>query len=154
VCVVVEEDWPMLTQEEIATVQGDWANVRPIASKAATLFYDRLFELDPSLRSLFRPDLGEQKKKLVLMLSAAVAGLDDLPKLVPVVEDLGRRHVGYGVVPEQYATVASALLWTLKQGLGAAFDDAHVAAWTKVYGLLAQTMLSAPPMAQPETSPK
>jgi hemoglobin-like flavoprotein len=133
----------MLTQREIETVKADWAGVRPIAGQAATLFYERLFELDPALRALFRANLTEQKKKLVLMLSAAVDGLDDLPKLVPVVEELGRRHVGYGVLDAHYATVGAALLWTLKKGLGAGFDDSHEAAWGKVYGLLAQTMQSA-----------
>jgi hemoglobin-like flavoprotein len=133
----------MLAREEIETVQADWRSVLPIAAQAATLFYERLFELDPSLRHLFKPDLTEQKKKLLLMLGAAVQGLDDLPKLVPVVQSLGRRHAGYGAKAQHYATVANALLWTLKTGLGDRFDERHQRAWTKVYGLLAETMQAA-----------
>jgi hemoglobin-like flavoprotein len=131
----------MLTQPEIDTVQSDWRKVLPIAATAATLFYDRLFELDPSLRSLFASDLGEQKRKLLQMLSAAVTGLSDLPGLVPIVRALGKRHVGYGVKPEHYGTVGTALLWTLQKGIGAEFDAAHEAAWTKVYEILSKTML-------------
>jgi hemoglobin-like flavoprotein len=133
----------MLTKEEIHTVQSDWKGVTPIAGTAATLFYDRLFELDPTVRGLFKPDLSEQKKKLMQMIGAAVKGLDDLPSLIPVVQALGRRHVEYGVKTGHYATVGSALLWTLKKGLGASFDAAHEAAWSKVYGILARTMQDA-----------
>ena len=131
----------MLTQLEIETVQGDWRKVVPIAATAATLFYDRLFELDPSLRSLFSSDLGEQKKKLLQTLGVAVTGLTDLTSLEPILRALGKRHLGYGVKPEHYGTVGTALLWTLRKGLGEAFDAQHEAAWTKVYEILSKTML-------------
>jgi hemoglobin-like flavoprotein len=131
----------MLTQLEIDTVQSDWRNVLPIAATAATLFYDRLFELDPSLRALFTSDLDGQKKKLLQTLGVAVTGLTDLPALVPIARALGKRHVGYGVKPEHYGTVGTALLWTLRKGLGGGFDAAHEAAWTKVYEILSKTML-------------
>jgi hemoglobin-like flavoprotein len=77
------------------------------------------------------------------MLGTAVAGLSNLGALVPAVQDLGRRHAGYGVLPSHYGTVGSALLWTLGKGLGADFDAAHQAAWSKVYGVLAETMQAA-----------
>ena len=62
---------------------------------------------------------------------------------MPVVEDLGRRHVGYGVMDEHYDTVGAALLWTLEKGLGDAFTTEVREAWTSVYGLLATTMKNA-----------
>ena len=133
----------MLSESEISLVQGDWAKVQPIAEQAATLFYDRLFALDPSLRAMFKSDLAEQRRKLLNMLSLAVAGLSDLSSLVPAVRSLGARHVHYGVQPEHYDTVGAALLWTLGQGLGAGFDDVHAAAWSKTYGVLADVMKAA-----------
>jgi hemoglobin-like flavoprotein len=133
----------MLTKEEIEMVRADWRGVLPLGMQAATLFYDRLFELDPALRPLFKSDLSEQKNKLLQILGAAVQGLDDLPAMVPTVRALGRRHAGYGVKREDYSTVGSALLWTLKSGIGAGFDARHEAAWTKVYGLLSETMRAA-----------
>jgi hemoglobin-like flavoprotein len=123
-------------------VQSSFALVVPIAGQAADLFYDRLFQIDPGLRSLFKSDLSEQKKKLMQMLAAAVRGLDDLEALVPAVRDLGARHNGYGVKDEHYDTVATALLWTLEQGLGAAFTPETREAWVEVYGILAATMKS------------
>jgi hemoglobin-like flavoprotein len=133
----------MLTAQEISTVQADWDRVLPIATTAATLFYGRLFELDPSLKALFKSDLDEQKKKLMQVIGVAVRSLNDLPALVPTVQALGKRHTGYGVLPAHYDTVGAALLWTLKQGLGEGFDASHEAAWGKVYGVLSQTMIAA-----------
>ena len=132
-----------MTPEQIALVRASFAQVLPIADAAAALFYDRLFALDPSLRPLFRGDLAAQGRALMGMLRVAVHGLDRLDQLVPAVQTLGRRHAGYGVRDEHYATVASALLWTLEQGLGAAFTPATREAWTQAYALLAVTMQTA-----------
>ena len=133
----------MLTVTQKTLVQNTFATIAPIADDAAVLFYRRLFELDPSLERMFRGDMKEQRKKLMQMLTAAVKGLDRLDQLVPVVEDLGRRHAGYGVVDAHYETVGSALLWTLEKGLGAAFTPEVRDAWATVYGLLATTMKNA-----------
>jgi nitric oxide dioxygenase len=84
--------------------------------------------------------MKEQKIKLMQMLTTAVKGLDNLETLVPVVRQLGARHIGYGVKPEHYGTVAAALLWTLERGLGDAFTPETKEAWVVVYGILAATM--------------
>ena len=124
-------------------VQETFALIEPIAETAAELFYNRLFELDPSLRDLFSGDMKEQGRKRMSMLKLAVKGLDNLEKLVPVVQKLGRSHADYGVQAPHYATVAEALLWTLEQGLGEAFTPEVKVAWTNVYTLLAETMIAA-----------
>jgi hemoglobin-like flavoprotein len=133
----------MLTKEQITLVKGSFAAIVPIADDAAALFYRRLFEIDPRLEGMFSADMVEQRRKLMQMLTAAVKGLDRLEQLVPVVEDLGRRHAGYGVRDEHYDTVGAALLWTLEKGLGPAFTPETKEAWTAVYGLLASTMQTA-----------
>ena len=131
----------MVTKEQIILVKGSFAAIVPIADDAAALFYRRLFEIDPRLERMFRGDMAEQRRKLMQMLTAAVKGLDRLEQLVPVVEDLGRRHAGYGVLDEHYDTVGTALLWTLEKGLGPAFTPETKEAWAAVYGLLASTMM-------------
>jgi hemoglobin-like flavoprotein len=128
---------------QIQLVQDSFKSVAPIADEAAALFYSRLFELDPQLRHLFKGDAKEQGRKLMTMIGAAVRGLNNLAALVPAVESLGRRHVGYGVRPSHYETVGAALLWTLRQGLGAGFTPQVEAAWTQTYTLLANTMKEA-----------
>lgn len=129
---------------DIPLVQQTWSMVLPIADQAAELFYGKLFELDPSLKHMFRSsDMAEQRKKLMQMITVAVRGLDRLDEIVPAVQALGRRHVGYGVTDAHYDTVAAALLWTLEQGLGAAWTPAAKAAWTETYVTLATVMKDA-----------
>jgi hemoglobin-like flavoprotein len=129
-----------MTPTEKDLVQSTWAKVVPIADQAAALFYNRLFEIDPTLRPLFTTDIGEQGKKLMQMITVCVNGLDTIDELVPAVRELGRRHAAYGVTEAHYQTVAGALLWTLEQGLGPAFTPDVKAAWTTVYTVLATTM--------------
>jgi hemoglobin-like flavoprotein len=133
----------MLTPAHKTLVQTSFATVAPIADDVAVLFYGRLFEIDPSLRQMFRGDMTEQRKKLMQMLTAAVKGLDRLEQLVPVVQELGRRHGTYGVTDAHYDTVGAALLWTLDRGLGSGFTPEVEEAWRSVYGLLATTMREA-----------
>lgn len=131
-----------MTPKQADLVKASWAKVVPIRDTAATLFYDKLFELDPSLRPMFKGDIAEQGRKLMTMLNTAVRGLDHLDQLVPAVRALGERHRSYGVEHDHYATVAVALLWTLEQGLGEDFTPEVRGAWTEVYTVLAQTMQS------------
>jgi nitric oxide dioxygenase len=132
-----------MTERQIELVKSSFAMVAPISEAAAGLFYNRLFEIAPEVRSLFGGDMKEQGRKLMQMLALIVNGLDRLERLAPAVEDLGRRHVSYQVTADQYEVVGSALLWTLGQGLGDAFTDEVCEAWTAAYGVLASTMIGA-----------
>jgi hemoglobin-like flavoprotein len=130
-----------MNSAEINLVQVTFEEVRPNALAVAEIFYQRLFTLDPSLRPLFKGDMVHQSRMLMAMLGAAVNGLTNLEALVPVVRQLGARHVNYGVQDEHYATVGSALIWTLGEGLGEKFNPATRDAWTAAYGLLSSVML-------------
>ncbi len=132
-----------MTPEQAVLVKESWAKVTPIADKAAELFYGKLFETDPALKPLFKGDMKEQGAKLMKMINTAVNGLDRLEEIVPAVQELGKRHVGYGVKDEDYDTVGGALLWTLEQGLGEGFTPEVKDAWATVYGVLATTMKDA-----------
>jgi nitric oxide dioxygenase len=132
-----------MTRTQIALVQSTFATIAPRADVVASLFYSRLFDLDPSLKRLFSSNMTEQGRKLMTMIGLAVNGLDRLDDLVPVVRNLGVRHAGYGVTDAHYDTVGDALLWTLEQGLGAGFTPDVRDAWAAAYGTLAATMKSA-----------
>ena len=132
-----------MTPEQITLVRDSFAKVRPIAPQAAALFYGRLFEIAPEVRPLFKGDIEEQGRKLMQVLATAVGAIDRLDTIVPTVQELGRRHVQYGVADAYYDKVAEALLWTLGQGLGDAFTPAVRGAWTTTYTVLADTMKAA-----------
>ena len=132
-----------MTPEKIALVKSSWQQVLPIQDTAAQLFYGQLFELDPSLRSLFKGDMVEQGRKLMTMINMVVISLDKLGPILETIEGMGRRHVAYGVTEAHYDTVGSALIWTLGQGLGEQFTPAVENAWADAYNTLASAMKQA-----------
>ena len=133
-----------MSPEQKALVKETWRKVAPMADAAARLFYDRLFEIDPTTRPLFKTiDLADQRRKLIQALTMVVQGLDHLEALVPTIADLGRRHAQFGVTDAHYDTVGAALLWTLEQGLGSAWTPEVKVAWSCAYALLADVMRGA-----------
>jgi len=129
-----------MTPQQIERVKSTWAQVLPIQDQAAKLFYGRLFELDPSVKPMFPDDLSAQGRKLMTTINVAVNALGRLDSIRPVVVEMGRRHVGYGVVDGHYDTVGEALLWTLEQGLGDTFTPEVKEAWTLTYTSIADVM--------------
>ncbi|SRR5258707_14443227 len=131
-----------MTPRQIMLVQQSFAKVAPIADKAATLFYDRVFETAPQVRALFPDDMTEQKRKLMATLAVVVNGLSNLPAVLPAASALAKRHVAYGVVADHYPVVGAALLWTLEKGLGAGWNPELAAAWAAAYTTLADFMIA------------
>jgi hemoglobin-like flavoprotein len=129
--------------DQIKLVQKSFEKVRPISEVAAELFYNHLFELTPSLKSLFKGDMKTQGRMLMQMIDYAVTCLDNPDTLIPTIQDLGKRHVGYGVKGKDYEAVGEALLWALEQGLGKDFTPDIKEAWAEAYKLLSDTMKSA-----------
>jgi len=131
-----------MTPDQVKLVQQSFAKVAPISDQAATIFYDRLFEVAPSVKAMFPSDLTEQRKKLMATLAVVVNGLSNLESVLPAASALALRHVAYGAKPEHYPVVGGALLWTLEKGLGGAWTPEVAAAWTAAYTTLSGYMIS------------
>ena len=131
-----------MTPEQVNLVQQSFAKVAPISEQAAVLFYDRLFEVAPSVQAMFPADMTEQRKKLMATLAFVVNGLGNLESILPAASALATRHVSYGAKKEHYPVVGAALLWTLEKGLGEAWTPDVAAAWTAAYDVLSSYMIS------------
>jgi nitric oxide dioxygenase len=131
-----------VTPEQIQLVQQSFAKVAPISEQAATIFYDRLFEVAPAVRAMFPDDMKEQRKKLMTTLAVVVGGLSNLEAVLPAASALAKRHVSYGATPEHYPVVGGALLFTLEKGLGDGWTPPVAAAWSAAYGTLSTYMIS------------
>jgi hemoglobin-like flavoprotein len=127
----------------IALVKESFDLVDPIAPRAAALFYENLFEADPTLRPLFKGDMVDQGNKLIQMVELAVSTLGNPGALTPALQGLGRRHADFGVQDRHYETFGLALINTLRPCLGVAFTPDVEEAWVEVYGELAGTMKEA-----------
>ena len=141
-----------MTPEQIEIVKENFNQIALLADDVATEFYRRLFQIDASLRPMFKEDLTEQKKKLMMMLKFAIGTLDRMDVFEPSLEALGRKHVAYGVRETHYETVGSALILTLRKVLGVALTAHLEAAWIAAYTLIAGTMCRAASAAQAQTA--
>ena len=133
-----------MTPRQIDLIRTSWSSVEAASDAVATMFYDRLFELDPALRPLFaRTDMPGQHRIVMQTFKVVVASLDEFDTIVPFIRALGRVHARYGVRQEHYDTVGAAFMWTLDRGLGDAFDDETADAWATAYDKLASVMIEA-----------
>ena len=131
-----------MTSEEIKIVKQTWRILQKIDPLLlGDVFYSRLFMEDPTLERMFKSSREVQAKKLIDMLDLIVTRLNRLHELADDIKALADRHVAYGVKPSHYATVGSALIWTLQAGLGKDWSPAAEKAWVNCYGVLAKAMV-------------
>jgi len=132
-----------MNPRQVDQVRASFAKIVPIADQAAALFYDRLFETAPEVRALFGDNMHSQGQKLMAALSTVVNNLGQIERIAPMACDLAKRHLAYGVRPEHYAVVGTALLWTLEQGLGDEFTPALRTAWAAAYSTSSEAMIAS-----------
>src|SRR5438067_814182 len=104
-----------MTSAQKQCIRESYLAISEMLGPVSLLFYRRPFQLDPSLKPMFRSDIEVQGRKLMDMLTAVVDNLDNLESLAPALRALGQRHVAYGVRPRHYDLVQQALLWALAQ---------------------------------------
>jgi hemoglobin-like flavoprotein len=137
-----------MTERQKVLIRGSLETINEFSGAVVRLFYGRLFEIAPQVRPLFKTEIGEQSRRLSEMLNTIVGALDNFDTLRPVLADLGRRHVEYGVRPEHYELLRSALLWTFGNALGVQFDRETRAAWDLLIGMVSAEMLAGAAAAQ------
>ncbi len=130
-----------LTPDETELIRNSFRIVSQDSPQAANRFYRILFERSPHLRHMFLNDMEQQGGMLMSKLGLIVAELQNIPGLVPVLEDLALRHVAYGVKPQHYPLVGDALLQMLAEVLAEDFTPATRAAWVKAYDDVSRLMI-------------
>jgi hemoglobin-like flavoprotein len=128
---------------EVETLEESFDLVAPQGEELIKRFYDRLFETAPAVKPLFaKVDMERQRQALLNMLLVLRESLRDLDDVVPDLEELGARHVGYGAEAEHYPVVGSVLLETMAEIAGEAWKPEYTAAWQEAYGVVQNVMLS------------
>ena len=118
-------------------------SVGPIAQEAGEIMYLRLFEMEPSLKPLFKGDLKRQGEMLFIAIGLAIQNIDNPARMAEAVAELGKRHQGYGVQAGYFNIFGAALMWSLGQVIGPDFTPEVKVAWGEAYSLLAKAMREA-----------
>jgi NAD(P)H-flavin reductase/hemoglobin-like flavoprotein len=137
---------------DTAALKSSWELVAKSGDDVPLFFYSHLFLAHPELRSMFPISMSAQRDKLVGALGRIVSNVDDLPEVVPFIQQLGRDHRRFSVVADHYTAVGASLLATLKHFLGATWTDELASDWAAAYGEIARVMVEAAEQSE-ETSP-
>jgi hemoglobin-like flavoprotein len=138
-----------LTPLQIRLVRAHWALIEPRREGFARLFYERLFDRTPQLRSMFGNNLQAHGAKLTATLNVVVVHLDQLDPLLDTIRQLGARHLEWHVTREQYDLVGDALQWALARTLAERFTPRAALAWRRAYDAVATPMKDAAYPAPP-----
>jgi hemoglobin-like flavoprotein len=130
-----------MTTRQIQLVKESWGYVIVKSDEAGQLFYSRLFEVAPPLRSLFKENNKEQARKLMSMVTLVVSKLDKLDTIINEIRSLATRHNKYGTKREHYSVVGQCLIWTLSNGLGDRWNKETEEAWGAAYTTLSGAMM-------------
>jgi hemoglobin-like flavoprotein len=137
-----------MTEKQIQLVKESWSLVATNPDAAGALFYNRLFEVAPGVRHMFKGDLKEQSRKLTGMLAMIVSKLHKLDTLVDEIKMLAKRHDKYGARPEHYKVVGECLIWTLNRGLADHWNKETEESWVAAYTILSGAMIEGQTFVQ------
>jgi len=154
------------TAQMRSTVERSWDQVQVLGTYAvAKSLYRNTFRIMPDAVHLFPPQVrskyaewssdetGDESNifdspalrklfsKFINAVGCAVAGLHDTATLVPMLMQLGRRHLSYGVGAPHFQTLGRAFNLTLAEILGDDFSQEVAAAWTMAFNFMSSIML-------------
>ena len=126
----------MINEDQQVIVRNTFTTIAARSDETAQLFYERIFEIDPSLRPLFRVEMKSQAHHFMLAISALVTSLSAPELIKPILQQIGKRHRNYGVQLEHYPIMKRALLDTLSRVLEDDYTYDAEEAWSLVYDSL------------------
>ena len=121
----------------IALVQESLEQLLSEKETAVALFHDRLGSLDPALRALLTAGAAGGGRDLIAALSLGVRGLNAPETVIPPIKVIGRSLARQAIQDHHYQHIGEAMLWTVAQLQGNAFDDALAGDWAEAFYLLA-----------------
>jgi hemoglobin-like flavoprotein len=126
----------------VELLESSFSQIKKQEAEFTAYFYTNLFADYPDVKPLFvNTHMEKQAKKLFQSLVLVVDSLRSPDRLTSMLEELGTRHIQYGVLPEHYPMVGSALLKALSICLGNAWTQDMEQAWSEAYTAVTQLML-------------
>ncbi|HRE47414.1 MAG TPA: globin domain-containing protein [Aggregatilineales bacterium] len=132
-----------LPSEQTIAVISSFMELMRDPDCASTHFYQKLFEINPLLRDLFKEDMKLQKAKFIQLLTMIIRSIDDWERATPMIHALAERHSSYGVHLADFRAGGEALIYAVKTCLGEGFTSTIDQAWREVYRHMEAVMSDA-----------
>uniref|UniRef100_A0A7S1WST5 Globin domain-containing protein n=1 Tax=Alexandrium catenella TaxID=2925 RepID=A0A7S1WST5_ALECA len=161
------ERGPQASEAQMGAVERSWDRVQKLGSDViGEKLYKHVFRMAPQTMGLFprevrykyrqwsadegyededdvqeSPALRKLFGKVVNAIGVSVAGLRQPHQMVPLLTQLGARHISYGVDESYWGVLGEGLILTLQECLGDEFTQEVQLAWTMVYGFISAVMI-------------
>ena len=130
-----------MNDRDILIIKNSWSYLINQSDEVGLLFYNKLFELDPGLKSMFHNDMDGQIQKFMDLITFTVTRLQKITDIENELDALAMRHLTYGVRPQHYQLMGKALLWAFEKSLGDLWNEETNNAWRELYNFLALSMM-------------
>ena len=129
---------------QVKLIQESFETVATRKLEFASAFYANLFASYPQLKPLFKDvEIEKQGKKLHAALVLLVENLRQEDELKRILIPLGKKHTGYGALPEHYPMIGENILLTLASFNKGQWTPEHEMAWGNTIDQVTGIMLSA-----------
>jgi hemoglobin-like flavoprotein len=110
-------------------------------TRVTAIFYAKLFERYPGVRTLFATDMKAQEGKLMDSLRAVVEHIEAPEAVRAGLRELGAKHVKYGAKPEHYPIVCEILVEAMAEAAGRGWSPQLASEWTQALDIVSGVML-------------
>jgi nitric oxide dioxygenase len=132
-----------MNENQKSLVRQSFPRVLASSVSSVSLLYDKLFELSPEAKDLFKnTPMDRQFQMLVAAIGKIVKSIDNWDTVRPDLEALAQRHIGYGLSPEHFAFFGQAFIHMLKSSLGDSWNQELEDAWKAVYQNVSEVMIT------------
>jgi hemoglobin-like flavoprotein len=139
---------------DVLLLISTFTKVTPEADQLAETFYNILFEKYPNIKPLFaKVDMAKQRKKLIESLQLVIANVHSTEVIERILQNLGKKHVGYGAVLTDYPLIGDALLQALKYHLREDWTPEAERTWTAAYQMIAGLMVHGARSTDTDSAP-
>ncbi|RZU31851.1 globin domain-containing protein [Blastococcus saxobsidens] len=125
---------------DIPAMRANFAKAAATGDEAPLYFYSHLFLSHPETREMFPVSMAHQRDRFFTALGDVVTRVDDLDALVPILRQLGRDHLKFGVLPAHYPAAGASLLATLEH-FDPDWSPELAKSWAEAYDVVATVML-------------
>ena len=132
-----------ISDRQTRIVESTFKQFLDVGDAASIRFYERLFERAPHVQDLFHGDIDIQARMFLQSLNVIVVSLSSTDRAARVLQRLGEKHRGYGVMADHYTVMGTTLVETIGEFLGDDFDKEAAEAWTAAFRLISSIMISA-----------
>jgi hemoglobin-like flavoprotein len=125
----------------VSLLEDTFSALAPKGEQIVQRFYQELFKRYPDVKPMFaNVSLEDQQRKLLSALKLVINNLRNPDALENALEELGKRHKGYGAENAHYNAVIETLLDVLREAAGSQWTNEVHQAWSDALKIVSTKM--------------